>query len=100
MHVIEDLKAHINLADTAGRYTTLHPAGQRRLKGLCPLHKESKPSFFVFTDTQRWHCFGCNKRGDVLDLVQAIEGWDFPTALQELAEEYAFFLAHLAPEQK
>ncbi len=87
MGTIDDVKARVDLADYAGRRTTLKPAGKDRLKGLCPLHKESNPSFFVDTGVQRWHCFGCNKGGDVLDLAQALEGWDFRTALEQLARQ-------------
>jgi DNA primase len=92
MRVIDDLKARADLVDIARNYTQLHSAGRGRWKGLCPLHRETNPSFFVFSDSQRWHCFGCDKGGDVLDLVQAVEGWDFPTALRELAQQVGFDL--------
>ena len=85
MRVIDELKTHIDLVEIANRYTGLVNAGKHRMKGLCPLHKETNPSFYIYSDSQRWHCFGCNKGGDVLDLVQEMEGWDFPTTLQELA---------------
>lgn len=48
----------------------LRSAGGERLKGLCPFHSEKTPSFFVFRDRQRFHCFGCGVGGDVIDFVQ------------------------------
>ena len=30
------------------------------IKGHCPFHNESKPSFHVYTDSQHAHCYGCN----------------------------------------
>jgi len=60
----------------AGAGVTLKRAGPggRELLGLCPIHSEKTPSFSVFDGGRRWHCFGCGRGGDVLDLVQAIYG--------------------------
>ena len=33
--------------------------GRPELKGLCPLHEETNPSFFVNLDTGAFKCFGC-----------------------------------------
>ncbi len=52
-------------------------------KGLCPFHSESTPSFTIYADEKRWHCFGCQKTGDVLDFVQEARGL---RALQDAAE--------------
>jgi DNA primase len=43
---------------------------QGELVGCCPFHPDNSPSFYVFADGVRWHCFGCNATGDVLDFVQ------------------------------
>jgi hypothetical protein len=54
----------------AARFTQLKPAGIGKLKGLCLLHHEKIPSFYIFTDRQRWRCFGaCASGGDVVDLL-------------------------------
>ncbi|MDF1515948.1 MAG: CHC2 zinc finger domain-containing protein, partial [Anaerolineae bacterium] len=87
MDTIDEVKARIDLAEYAGHHTVLKPAGKNRLKGLCPLHKESNPSFMIYIESQRWHCFGCNQGGDVLDLVQQLEKCDFRTALNQLAHQ-------------
>jgi len=38
----------------------------------CPLpdHEDKTPSFVVYLETNSWHCFGCLRRGDVVDLYR------------------------------
>jgi DNA primase len=40
----------------------------------CPGHADSTPSCIVHPQTDRWNCFGCGARGDVLELVRQVEG--------------------------
>ena len=40
----------------------------------------------VHPEKQFYHCFGCNKGGDVFTFVQEMEGLDFPEALKLLAD--------------
>ncbi len=54
------------------------------LVGLCPLHKETHPSFTVFPDAARFYCFGCQQGGDVVDLVCRLEDVSFPQAIERL----------------
>lgn len=41
-------------------------------KGCCPFHSDRSPSFTIFADGERFHCFGCGASGDVLDYVQRL----------------------------
>jgi hypothetical protein len=45
------------------------PAEGRRLIA-CPLHDDDTPSFRAFD--RGWRCFGCDRRGGLLDLVVAL----------------------------
>jgi hypothetical protein len=48
---------------------TLESAG-RDLVSKCPLHDESTASFHIYTEKNRWHCFGaCAKGGSAIDLL-------------------------------
>ena len=55
-----------------------------RLLGLCPFHKENSPSFFIFTNTNTFNCFGCGKNGDVISFIQETKNVDFKEALRYL----------------
>ncbi|MFA6274893.1 MAG: DNA primase, partial [Candidatus Paceibacterota bacterium] len=44
------------------------------------------PSFFVSPSRGSYHCFGCNKGGDIISFIQDIEGLDFVGALKLLAD--------------
>lgn len=56
--------------------------------GLCPIHNEKSPSFNVRSDSNTFHCFGCGAGGDIISLVQQMEGLSFVGAMQLLSEEY------------
>jgi DNA primase len=38
----------------------------------CPLHSENSASFHIVGDGRGWRCFGCGRKGGVLDLVVAL----------------------------
>ena len=82
----EEIRARIDIAELVGRYVKLKASG-RNLKGLCPFHKEKTPSFIVTPDRGTFHCFGCDKGGDVYTFLQEMEGIEFREALTLLAEE-------------
>lgn len=65
-------------------YTGRLRSNGSRLLGLCPFHKEDTPSFFIFTDQNRYHCFGCNERGDVISFVMKMKELSFGDALKLL----------------
>ena len=67
--------------------------------GLCPFHKEKTPSFSVFSDTQTYHCFGCQKHGSIIDYVMEREGLDFKSTITTLAERNNIQLK-LSPEDE
>ena len=70
---IAPLKA-LDIVEEASRFTELTGSGDR-LKGKCPLHEERTPSFYVYADTQRWHCYGaCASGGDLVDLLARLDG--------------------------
>jgi DNA primase len=84
--IIETVKAKIDVADEISSVVVLQRSG-KSLKGLCPFHNERSPSFYVFRETQTWHCFGCNEGGDIFSFVQKQQGLDFHQTLLYLAEK-------------
>ena len=53
-------------------------------QGLCPFHDEVEGSFTVYSDSERWYCFGCGLGGDVLDFIRRVEGLSLPEAIRRL----------------
>jgi DNA primase len=83
--VIEEIKSRLNIVDVAEGYLKLEGAGGN-FKARCPFHNEQTPSFFISPSRQTYHCFGCNRGGDLISFVEEIEGLDFSGALKILAE--------------
>jgi hypothetical protein len=54
------------------------------LVGLCPLHNEKRPSFYIYPETNSCWCYGCNQGGDVINLVRLLHGYSFREAVQYL----------------
>lgn len=51
---------------------------------LCPFHNEKTPSFYIYPETNRFYCFGCNEKGDIISLTMALCGVDFKNAVSML----------------
>ncbi len=54
------------------------------LKCLCPLHHEKTPSFCVYESQNRFHCFGCGRDGDTIELVRLLHNLGFVEAVRHL----------------
>lgn len=52
----------------------------------CPFHDEDTPSCKLYTSSNTFYCFGCNKRGDGLDLVMQVKKLGAKSALSFLLE--------------
>jgi DNA primase len=57
----------------------------RNFIARCPFHEDKNPSFYLYSDTNKFYCFGCGEHGDVIDLYMKLAGVEFKTAVKELA---------------
>jgi hypothetical protein len=70
-----DALHQVDLAAYAARFTELKPAGPGKWKGICALHQERTPSFYVYGDPWRWRCYGaCAQGGDIVALSRELRG--------------------------
>jgi len=80
----DGVKRSVNLVDLIrGKGVSLKKVG-KTFVGLCPFHKETKPSFTVDPGKSLWHCFGCDRGGDAFTFLQELEGLTFAQALGAL----------------
>lgn len=79
--IIDTIKAHVT-AVQAGEILGLRPNRAGFCK--CPLHGDHDASLKLYADDRGWCCFGCHKGGDVIRLVQAVNGCSFWNAVEWL----------------
>ncbi len=89
------MRDRAKIDEIVGSYVALRNAGGGSLKGLCPFHDESTPSFNVTPSRGLWYCFGaCSEGGDVISFVQKIENLSFVEAVQKLADRVGIQLRY------
>jgi DNA primase len=74
------VKGRADMLAIAGKYTRLRRAG-RQYVGLCPLHSEKYPSFYVHPERKIFYCFGCGAGGDLFRFVMLAERCTFVEAV-------------------
>jgi DNA primase len=66
----EAVRETVPIEEVAQRYTKLEPlGGEAWFTGRCPHpdHEDRSPSFYIYPPG-RFHCYGCGRFGDVVDL--------------------------------
>ena len=57
------------------------PVGRSEFVGLCPLHEETRPSFYVNTRKDVFYCHGCGQGGDLIRFIQLSRRLSFRQSL-------------------
>ena len=52
--------------------------------GLCPFHKENNPSFYIYSASNHYYCYGCGAHGDLINLIMELRGFSFVEAVRFL----------------
>lgn len=85
--VIAEVRSRADIVEVISEYLPLKKAG-RNYSALCPFHPEKTPSFMVSSAKQVFHCFGCDKGGDIFGFVMKSENLSFPQAVKVLAKKF------------
>lgn len=88
-HDLQHLKQRVALLDyLLRRNWTARPIGSHQeFVGLCPLHPESHPSFYVNAAKNVFYCHGCHRGGDLIRFVQLYLNLSFHETLAHLERE-------------
>lgn len=88
---LERLKQDVPLLDYLQRHNWKGRAAASRQEfvGLCPLHRETHPSFYVNAHKNLFYCHGCGRGGDLIRFAQLYWHLSFPAAIARLKQELA-----------
>ncbi|OUQ49636.1 CHC2 zinc finger domain-containing protein [Lachnoclostridium sp. An118] len=82
MNVFEAVKNTVTARQAAEHYGL---KVTRKGMACCPFHRDRHPSMKL---DQRFHCFGCQVDGDVIDFTAAYFGLSVRQAAEKLAEDF------------
>ncbi len=86
---VEQLKERISLLEYLQRrnWTGRRVGAREEFVGLCPLHPDTQPSFYVNARKNLFYCHGCHRGGDLIRFVQLFERLSFRESLVCLQDD-------------
>ena len=88
---VQKIKDSLSIVDVISSYISVKKAG-KNYSALCPFHPEDTPSFYVFAETNTYHCFGCGAHGDAINFVKEYEKVSYVQAVKKLAHKAEYKL--------
>ncbi|HEV3198082.1 MAG TPA: CHC2 zinc finger domain-containing protein [Bryobacteraceae bacterium] len=88
---LEQLKQRLPLLDYLLRshWMARRAGASAEFVGLCPLHRETQPSFYVNARKNLFYCHGCGQGGDLIRFVELAEHLPFRQSLAFLQRQIA-----------
>ncbi len=88
-HDLERLKQRIPLLEYLQRHNwkPCRAGTRQEFVGLCPLHQEARPSFYVNAHKNLFYCHGCGRGGDLIRFVQLFLDLSFRQTVAHLEQE-------------
>ena len=84
---VAELKRRVDIVELISTWVPLKRMG-KAWGGLCPFHRDTKPSFYVWSERGYYRCFGCGAAGDIISFMMAFHHMDFVDAVRELGRRY------------
>lgn len=83
--IIAAALSRVSLAEVFHQHgIALRKAGEDYV-ACCPFHSEKTPSCHIYTQQNRYHCFGCAAHGDALTFLMRQDGQSFRESVAVLA---------------
>ena len=80
----DDRKRSANATPIETLYdSTLRKIG-KKLVGRCPFHEEDTGSFYIYTESNTFHCFGCGAGSDTIDYIMKRDSLSFNEAIGKI----------------
>jgi DNA primase len=88
---LAQLKQRIPLLEYLQRrnWTGCRVGAQQEFVGLCPLHPDTRPSFYVNARKNLFYCHGCQRGGDLIRFVEISHHLSFRESLAYLQRDIA-----------
>jgi DNA primase len=86
---VQSLKQRMPLLDYLRRqnWAARAAGAHSEFVGLCPLHPETRPSFYVNAVKDVFYCHGCGRGGDLIRFIQLSRHLSFPETIAHLKEQ-------------
>jgi DNA primase len=83
---LETLKQRLPLLDYLRRrnWKARRVGTRAEFVGLCPLHPETQPSFYVNSRKNLFYCHGCGRGGDLIRFIELSQGLSFRQSIAYL----------------
>lgn len=88
--VIERARHDVPITDILEDYTEVVRITGDKSYAICPFHKDDKgrsertASFVCYEESNKYVCYGCNEKGDVIDLVMKLNKYTFIEAVKHI----------------
>jgi DNA primase len=86
---LKDLKQRIPLLDylQQGNWTARRAGDRAEFVGVCPFHRDNRPSFYVNAHKNLFYCHGCGRGGDLIRFVELSKGLSFRQSVAHLRQQ-------------
>lgn len=85
---LQTIKSNTDILEVAARYCDLKKVNDNTYKAVVnPIREEKTSSLHFYIDSQKYHDFGSNESGDVLDLISKVENISLSDAINRLGDQ-------------